>query len=402
MRPPRTLTTLQRDLERALAGGQPLRLDDAVGPGGDRAAGPARISADRTAAPGVHNPAQETFPPPQGTALVVPTSGSSSGTGRPVALSGVALTHSAEATHSRLGGPGQWLLALPAEHIAGLQVLIRSILAGTEPAVLTGDGFSGPALADAIGRMRPDVRRYVSLVPTQLHRVLRASADVVEAVAGLDAVLLGGAACPPHLLAEATEAGIRVVASYGMTETCGGCVYDGRPLRDVQIQLQPDGRILLAGPVLASGYLDDGPSPFTELDGQRWLRTSDAGSFTDGRLQVLGRIDDVIVTGGVNVHPAPIEEALGLLPGVGEVAVLGSPDTEWGQLVTAVVVPAPGGPVVDLGRVREHLGGGPRAPRVLVLCEALPRRGPGKVDPVALRMAVQRAMADGAAQRLPG
>src|SRR5699024_3684394 len=127
-------------------------------------------------------------------------------------------------------------------------------------------------------------------------------------------------------------------------------------------------------------YLDDGPHPFTTIDGTRWLRTGDVGTLTDGVLTLAGRIDDVIVTGGVNVHPAVVEQELAGLAEVAEVCVVGVPDPEWGQLLTAVVVPAPG-TTVSLEVLRTRAGGGPSAPRAVVTVPALPVRGPGKTDP---------------------
>ncbi|HLS15173.1 MAG TPA: AMP-binding protein [Beutenbergiaceae bacterium] len=371
-----SMATLARALAEALDGGAPVRLDEVAG--------------------------QQLLPAPPGTALVVRTSGSTTGTGRPVALSAAALRHSAHATHDHLGGPGQWLLALPPTHIAGVQVLLRSILAGTEAALVPAGGFDPAAVATAISGMRTDQRRYLSLVPTQLRRMLRSGPAAIDALRSLDGVLLGGAATSPPLLAEAAGAGVAVVAGYGMTETCGGCVYDGEPLAGVRIRIDEHGRILLGGPVLATGYLDAGDDPFHTVAGQRWLRTPDAGRIEQGRLQVLGRMDDVVVTGGVNVHPGPTQEALGRLAAVAQVAVVGLPDAEWGQVLTAVVVPAPGGERVDLGRLRTEVGGGPSAPRVLVLADALPMRGPGKVDRVGVRALAQEAIDAGRAERHRG
>ena len=176
-----------------------------------------------------------------------------------------------------------------------------------------------------------------------------------------------------------------------MTETCGGCVYDGVPLAGAQVRLGTGGRVLLAGPMLAEGYLDDGPQPFTEVDGTRWLRTGDAGTVTGGVLTLAGRIDDVIVTGGVNVHPAAVEQRLAGLAEVAEVCVVGVPDPEWGELLTAVVVPV-AGRAVRLERLRTEAGGGPSAPRAVVTVGSLPLRGPGKTD--------RRAVAELAAERL--
>jgi O-succinylbenzoic acid--CoA ligase len=346
---------------------------------------------------------------PDGTALVVRTSGST-GTPREVALTAGALRASATATHERLGGAGRWVLALPATHVAGLQVIVRALLAGAPPAAadpnapFTPDGFAAllePVLA------RADAPVYTSLVPTQLHRLVAAADDGaprgLAALARCSAVLLGGAATPPPLLERARAAGVHVVRTYGMSETAGGCVYDGEPLRGVRARLEPGtGVVELAGPTLAAGYVGDDTATAaafrTDADGPdagvRWFRTSDLGALgPDGRLQVLGRADDVVVTGGVNVAPAAVEAELArVLPGVlgttGEACVVGVPDAEWGQALVAVVASptteemTPVTPE-ELARVRAAVAatlGAPSAPRRVYRVAALPLRGPGKVD----------------------
>src|SRR5690625_1194175 len=330
-------------------------------------------------------------------ALVLTTSGSSSGQGRPVGLTAAALRASARATAERLDGPGQWLLTLPAHHVAGVQVLSRSVLAGTVPVRTPPGPFRPEVLAGTITRMRTDVPRYVSLVPTQLVRVLR-SEQAVQALRTCAAVLVGGAATSTAVLTQARQAGVRVVTTYGMTETCGGCVYDGVPLAGARVRIGPGGRVLLAGPMLAVGYLDDGPQPFVGEAGRRWVATGDAGSLTDGVLTGTGRIDEVIVTGGVKVHPAAVEAALAGAPEVAEVCVVGVPDAEWGELVTAVVVPTAGA-TASLPALRERAGGGPHAPRALVNLPELPVRGPGKTDRRRVAELAAAALAEGHGQR---
>lgn len=336
---------------------------------------------------------------PDGTAVVLRTSGSSSGTGRPVALSRDALRASASATHDRLGGPGRWVLALRPQHVAGVQVLVRSVVAGTVPLELDGERFDPVALAGLLeGAADEDGSDplYLSLVPTQLVRVLEAGQDAVAATRRCAAVLVGGSATPPGLLRRARDAGLRVVTTYGMTETCGGCVYDGVPLAGVQVAVQ-DGALEIAGDVLMSGYLDDGPQPVRSRDGRRWLRTADAGRLdpATGTLQVLGRLDDVVVTGGVNVQPALVERRLATALGVDDVVVVGVPDAEWGQLLTAVLVTGD----VGLDAVRRAAGGGAEAPRALVRLPALPLRGPGKPDRRAVQELAQAALDRGEAER---
>ncbi|MGH3998416.1 MAG: AMP-binding protein, partial [Pseudonocardiaceae bacterium] len=237
--------------------------------------------------------------------VVVTTSGS---TGQPkwVQLSAATLIASATAAHARLGGPGRWLLALPAQHIAGLQVLVRAALAGCQPAVLDlSNGFDPAAFGAAARRFTSGSGRcYTALVPTQLARLLKTGAD---SLTGFDAVLLGGAASPGELQRRARTAGVHVVTTYGMTETAGGCVYDGWPLEGATVRLDAKGRVELSGPMLATGYLD-APEETAAMFRDGWFRTCDLGRLDrQGRLQVLGRADDVIVTGGINVAPAEVE-----------------------------------------------------------------------------------------------
>ncbi|MGH3865557.1 MAG: o-succinylbenzoate--CoA ligase [Pseudonocardiaceae bacterium] len=318
--------------------------------------------------------------------VVLGTSGS---TGQPkwVQLGAAALGASAAATQARLGGPGQWLLALPAQHVAGLQVLVRAALAGSRPAVLDlRGGFDPAAFGTAAQRLTSEAGRcYTALVPTQLARLL--STDP-EPLAGFDAVLLGGAAAPEELLRRARAAGVHVVSTYGMTETAGGCVYDGWPLDGVGIRVDPDGRIEVRGPLLTTGYLDAPEDTAAALrDG--WFRTSDLGRLDgQGRLQVLGRADDVIITGGLNVAPAQVEAVLSGLPGVAAACVVGLPDPDWGERVTAVVIPADPGQPPDPDALRvaaRRLLTGAQVPKEIILFDALPLRGVGKPDRGALR-----------------
>ncbi|MFV0252887.1 MAG: AMP-binding protein [Beutenbergiaceae bacterium] len=325
-------------------------------------------------------------------ALVVRTSGSTGTGGRPVALTAHALTASADATHARLGGPGNWLLALPPTHIGGLQVLLRALRAKTRSGFISlTDGFDPAELATGIDGLDGGPA-YLSLVPTQLYRALQHSA-ATAALARAQAVLIGGAHVPPDVAARAREAGINLVVTYGMTETSGGCIYDGRALDSVQVRTESD-RVLISGPVLAEGYLDDGPQPFTWADGTRWLRTQDLGFVDDaGTLHVLGRADEVLITGGIKVHPAQVERRLA--PLLGEVVVVGVPDPEWGTLVTAVSTTDR-----PLTQVRAFIGGGPAAPRALVYLPTLPLRGPGKVDRREAARLAGAALASGLGQRL--
>ncbi|WP_234346446.1 o-succinylbenzoate--CoA ligase [Cellulomonas timonensis] len=345
---------------------------------------------------------------PGDVAVVIRTSGST-GAPRGVLLAASALRASGEATAARLGGHGRWLLALPTEHVAGLQVVARSLLAGTTPVVMPAGPFRAEAFARAVESFDAggpaSGRRYTSLVPTQLHRLLDSPAGL-EALRTFDAVLLGGAAASPAMVESARGAGGRVLTTYGMSETCGGCVYDGEPLDGVRVDVDPDGRVLLAGPVLAAGYLgrpDLDAEAFVLRDGVRWLRTSDLGELVADdvsgapRLRVLGRVDDVIVTGGAKVAPAAVEGVLHTLATVAEACVVGVADAEWGQAVTAVVVPRPGsdGPTLAEARTAVTAALGPAAaPRRLLVVGSLPVRGPGKVDRRAVAEGVAAALAE--------
>ncbi|MEX5717498.1 o-succinylbenzoate--CoA ligase [Geodermatophilus maliterrae] len=307
-----------------------------------------------------------------GADLVVVTSGST-GRGRGVLLPASALRASGTATLARLGGPGSWLLALPVSAIAGLQVLCRSVLAGTTPTVLG----PGEDLAAAVARM-PAGRRYTALVPTQLRRYLGSEPDALRA---LDAVLVGGAATDPGLLARARAEGVAVVTTYGTTETAGGCVYDGVPLDGVRVRADDEG-IAVAGPVLAVGYRRDPEGTAAAFVGGEF-RTRDAGSLgPDGRLTVTGRLDDVVVTGGVNVAPQAVEGVLREHPDVADAVVFGRPDEEWGQRVVAAVVPSAGA-APDLTALRPWVAdrlGAPSAPRELHVLDAVPTLHTGKPD----------------------
>ncbi len=305
----------------------------------------------------------------------------STGGGRAALLSATALQASAAATHVRLGGPGSWLLTLPVSAIAGLQVLCRSVLAGRALTVLE----RGESLAAAAARM-PDDRRYTSMVPTQLRRALDAEPDALRA---FDAIVVGGAATDPDLLTRARDRGVCVVTTYGMTETAGGCVYDGVPLEGVAAQVR-DGGVELSGPVLALGYRLD-PEATAEAFAGGWFRTRDAGRLEDGRLTVTGRLDEVVVTGGVNVAPQAVEAVLRGHPDVVDAVVFGRPDDEWGSRVVAAVVPVPGtSPALpDLRSwVAERLGA-PAAPRELHLIETVPTLHTGKPDRRAVAQAVR-------------
>ncbi|HEV7978326.1 o-succinylbenzoate--CoA ligase [Amycolatopsis sp.] len=316
-----------------------------------------------------------------GTAVIVATSGST-GAPKGVLLSAEALVASAEATHRRLGGAGRWLLATPAQYIGGLQVLVRSLVAGTEPAVMAEGGFRAEDFAEAAKPvLAGEGPFYTALVPTQLTRLLDAGGDGLAAAKAFDAIVVGAAATSGALRERAADAGVSIVPAYGMSETASGCVYDGFPLDGVRVELGEDGRIALAGSVLAHGYrLQPELTAESFVDG-RFL-TSDRGQLhSDGRLEVLGRIDDMINTGGVKVAAAPIERVLTSQSGVREACVVGLPDPQWGEAVVALVVAGATPPDIETLRsaVREELGTA-STPKRIEFASALPLRGPGKID----------------------
>jgi O-succinylbenzoic acid--CoA ligase len=314
-------------------------------------------------------------------AVVVSTSGTT-GVPKGALLTAAALTASAEATHRRLGGPGRWLLALPAHHIAGLQVLVRSVVAGVAPVAIS-PGFEAAELASAVASLGSG-RRYVSLVAAQLDKVLSDPA-ATAALSSLDAVLIGGGPMPAGVSERAFAAGISVVRTYGMSETAGGCVYDGVPLDGVRVRID-DGRVVLGGVTLAKGYRNPvSPDPFAEPG---WFRTDDLGAVDDsGVLTVLGRVDDAISTGGLTVLPQLVEAALARHPAVADCAVFGVPDERLGQRVVAAVVVASGCAEPSLAELRSHVAQtlDPTAtPREVHIVNELPRRGIAKVDRRAL------------------
>jgi O-succinylbenzoic acid--CoA ligase len=324
-----------------------------------------------------------------GTAVVIATSGS---TGEPkgVELSAPALLHSARASLDRVAArPGdRWLCCLPPSHIAGLQVFVRSLLAGTAPIVQ--DSLDGTAAA-ASGC------QFVSVVPTQLRRLVHGP-DPAAALAGFRRVLLGGAAVPAGLLESARAAGGRVTTTYGMTETCGGCVYDGLPLDGVSVAVGSGQRIRIAGPVLFSGYRGRPDLTGQAMDG-RWFVTSDVGALApSGRLTVRGRADGMINTGGEKVAADEVAAALEAAPGVREAAVVGHPDEEWGERVAAVVVPADPAAPPTLAGLRGHLRGRLpdfALPRALFVVAALPLLPSGKPDVLAMRALASQETASG-------
>ena len=302
---------------------------------------------------------------PRGVGAVVQTSGTT-GSARRVVLSREALRAAARAARERVGGDLTWHLALPGRYVAGLMVQVRSAVAGRRAPVVPTDleGLAPTGDGDAI-----------SLVPTQLHRAL-GDAAVTQRLRAFDLILLGGAPLGAGLRERAGDAGLAVVESDGMSETSGGVVWDGKPLPGVWIGLC-DGRVSIGGPTLFDGYLDD-PAATAEAMEEGTLLTHDRGRWEGGRLVITGRVDDVVISGGVNVDLAEVRAAAARIDP--ETAVLAVPDAEWG---TRVVLFAPGG---DLAGWREALAGAlPRTwlPRQLV-GTPIPRTPGGKPDREAL------------------
>lgn len=324
---------------------------------------------------------------PRGTALVVRTSGTT-GAARGVVIGHAALEASVAAGVDRLdAGAARWLGVLPVHHVAGLLVALRARVAAAPPVL--HDRFDPAAVA------AESTATHVALVPTMLHRLLDSGVDVGR----FERILLGGAAPPPELLARATAAGARVTVSYGMTETCGGCVYDGVPLDGVGVAVDPDRRVLVRGTVLADGYRVGGRLvPLRDADG--WFRSNDIGRFDDGRLVVTGRSDDVVVSGGVNVATTEVARMLRTHPGVADAAVIGIADAEWGQRVVAYVVAADATAPPAPEDLRSHvraMGSAAMVPRQVEVVPALPRTALGKVDRGALRRLAADAAVAGTA-----
>ena len=344
-----------RALRTALAGGPPVAplSPDAV----ERAQALAVLRPDE--------PVGEPDP-----AAIVMTSGS---TGRPkgVVLSRLALAAATHAAHERLGGPGNWILALAPHYIAGLMVLARVAVAGTQVAV------TDPRLGDlehAAGELSG--RRYLSLVPAQ---VARACADptLSHVLAGLDAVLVGGAPLDPRLRSRARDLGIPVVTTYGLSETCGGCVFDGSPLAGMTVELDPEsGRIALSGAMLFTGYRLNPALTAATLRGSTFL-TQDRGQWVDGGLGVVGRLDAVVISGGRNIDLSELEQ-LAQASVDSDIAIIGLPDPDWGTEVVAVGT----GPET-LAELHDRLAGDVPAfalPRRLIRVRDLPRTAGGKID----------------------
>lgn len=333
---------------------------------------------------------------PQGTVAVVTTSGST-GVPKSVVLSRSALTSSALATADHLG-TGDWLLALPAAYVAGLQVLVRSLVQGREPAILSGR-FTPETFITAAGLMHSSIGgeplpRFTALVPAQLHTLLDAADDPAVAGAGRSfrAILVGGQAVPLRMREQARALGWNLVRTYGSTETSGGCVYDGYALSGVQLRIA-DGEVQIASPTLADGYLGEpertAASFVTDSDGVRWFRTGDAGAIaSDGELTISGRLDNVIISGGVNVSLDRVEAAVHGVPGLEGAVIVAGPHEHWGQ-VPVLVLEGDGEALLELARDAAAIIGPAARPDRVVAVAAIPRLPSGKPDRQALTALVR-------------
>ena len=253
------------------------------------------------------------------------------------------------------------------------------MIAGNVP-VAVSSRLDVADLPAAVSAMGPG-RRYASLVAAQLDKAL-ADPAATAALAELDAVLIGGGPMPARVAEKARAMAISVVRTYGMSETAGGCVYDGVPLHGVRVRVDLDGRIALGGATIAKGYRNPPEvDPFAEPG---WFLTDDVGALdSSGMLRVLGRTDDAISTGGLTVFPQLVETALASHPRVADCAVFGVPDERLGQRVVAAVVAADGFPAPTLAELRTHVRAtldSTAAPQEVHIVDELPRRGIGKVD----------------------
>lgn len=345
---------------------------------------------------------------PAGTGVLMRTSGSTSGTGKIVALSWQSLFYSAQATHRALAGPGRWLADLPLFHIAGFQTIVRSVLAGLPALHMSLGELLAQGSLTALSQLGDPI--YCSVVPTQLSRIV-SSPELLEAARQL-IFLVGGGPTSPLLLGRAHAAGLEVHTSYGMTETCGGCVYDGHPIGDARIRISDRNQISITGSMVALGYLPahedgamndvgDGASivpasasapqiiPSLPPISQHTHHTRDLGEFSsDGVLRILGRIDDAITTGGLTIIPRIIEEVVEAQLAHTTV-VVGIDDDEWGQSAIAIVdMPADR---LDAethyqvrSKVKSILGAGWQPRKILPLsalqCQTWPQTPSGKID----------------------
>jgi len=310
---------------------------------------------------------------PSNICVVIATSGSS-GLIKEVAFSSGALLASASAANAFLGARigSQWSLLLPITHIAGVNVIIRSMELGTLPVDLRDFDGEYPTVD------------FTSVVPTQLFRALNSDERLLRHLQSAQAVLVGGASLSPSLRLEAENAGVRIVETYGMTETCGGCIYDGTPLTGVEFEINEQGLIAIRGTVLASGYLNT-PNLFNLHSG--WFTTNDLGEIIDEKLKVKGRADDVIISGGENLSLIAVEATLSVRFPEIECAAFAVDDPHWGHALHLAIV----GDVseMEISHYLEAALGGIAKPKGIHFVESLPLLGIGKIDRMALTKMVR-------------
>jgi O-succinylbenzoic acid--CoA ligase len=321
-------------------------------------------------------------------ALVIETSGTT-GAPKRVALGALALLASVDAAHQELGGPGQWLQLLPAHYIAGVQVVTRSLVAGTTAVALHPEPFSTVAITGVADQLlAQSAPLYTSVVPAQLQRILDDAPGMPgldELMRGFSAILVGGQSIPETLVTRCADAGYRLVRTYGSSETAGGCVWNQRPIGDTRVR-DIEGRLAITGSVLATGYVGDPERTarsFVMDGGDCWYLTDDAGHVTgEGLVVVDGRLDDVIVSGGVKIALTAVEKAIQRELGVADAFVVGAHHSEWGHVPVVVTTQ-----VVDLVRIRlavqRVLGAEARPDRVITV-PAIPLLGSGKPDRLAM------------------
>ncbi len=342
---------------------------------------------------------------PRAVAVVIETSGSTAAPKR-VMLTTDALLASAAATSVALGGDGQWLLAVPAHYVAGVQVLARSIVAGTTPIVLSAAHFDAELFTDAAEQLTAPLR-FTSLVPVQFARLLdgaRTNHRILTVLRRFTGILVGGQALRPDLVDLADNLELNLVRTYGASETAGGCVYNGHPIGDAQVRVVA-GELEISGAMLALGYHDDDSRTrerFAHENGVRWYRTGDLGDVDPdtGIVRVLGRADNVIISGGEKVSLDAVERVVRTLPGLADAVVLGADDAEWGQVPVVVAVAGAGAaagasatPTEPLERIRGVVGDalGPAArPARVVGVSQIPLLASGKPDRQALAGIVRR------------
>ena len=326
---------------------------------------------------------QPTTPVSESDAAAVMSTSGSTGAPKGVVLSRAAIRASVEASHAWLGGPGDWALALPAYYIAGLMVIARACLGGTRVVPARSDLSDLPDLGNALS-----ARRYISLVPAQLARALRHD-ELIQSLRSFSAVLVGGGPAHGELLNRAATRGIRVVTSYGMSETCGGCVYDGIPLAGVDVELTNNGRIMIKSPSLFTSYRLR-PDLTADALSEGRFTTQDLGRWDGGRLVVLGRMDDIVITGGHKVDLVDVEQPVQQWAARrgAHGAVVAVPDAVWGTTIIAVS-DSPG----SLADLQIAVGAALPAyavPRELVHVDQLPWLASGKPDRVAIKSMIMK------------